>query len=524
MDIMDIIQNNPYRVMGLIANATEREIQRQKSKINKYSGIGKHITSEFDFPFLNNLERTSEISDKAFSCIEQNEEKVNYSLFWFINIGSIDETAIKYMSNGEKNKAIEIWEKVTANKEVTSKNYSYFNNLSTLKLVSSSKEDIKFGLELKFKLIESDVFVDFVHTVADETYTLDCIRQSEKIIDEVLLQNSKKLSLLEKLFIFEDCSALVNKHLKTKLAAEPISIIESQIGRSKKERKVNKGNASQIGDDLYWSTKYSLSTLLRLFGEANLQYQLGADNLSKEILQCGIDYFQEWKGKKDPSKESLMLFERALKIAVGAQTKNRINENIDGIKEWAKTAPIQKNLDVIYNELELFQEQSDSLNSAKSLVIECKSQLEGIKNTLGEADKFYLDISSAVANNALQMVIEVVNEGQSGFESDKSKILAFPDLAAAAVHVMSLINLLAMDSETRKRFTENNSTIVSLNESANTVRKHIEKSKPLISTDSGLNITKLFAYGIPMVIGTAILPIVGTFIGYFVGGWIYKAL
>ena len=34
------------------------------------------------------------------------------------------------------------------------------------------------------KLIESDYFENFVHSVADETFTIDNVKQIEKLIDE----------------------------------------------------------------------------------------------------------------------------------------------------------------------------------------------------------------------------------------------------------------------------------------------------------------------------------------------------
>ena len=38
-----------------------------------------------------------------------------------------------------------------------------------------------------------------------------------------------------------------------------------------------------------------------MLGASDLKFKMIADNLSKEIMQCGIDYFQAWKDSKDPS-------------------------------------------------------------------------------------------------------------------------------------------------------------------------------------------------------------------------------
>src|SRR5690554_1932684 len=189
---MEIIKNNPYRIAGILSNASTKELEKQKGKVKAYTKVGKEIKSDFDFQILGNIDRTEDSVNKAFSNVEQSQDKVNYALFWFLNASPFDNTAIEYLKNGDEEKALEIWEKVTTNKNVNSKNFSAFNNLGTFKLLSKDKSDIKAGIEAKIKLIESDYFESFVHSVADETYTIDNQKQSEKLIDELLMQFKNK--------------------------------------------------------------------------------------------------------------------------------------------------------------------------------------------------------------------------------------------------------------------------------------------------------------------------------------------
>ncbi|WP_230379711.1 hypothetical protein, partial [Microbacterium sp. ZXX196] len=74
------------RIAGILANASAREILARKNRISAYAKVGKKITSEYDFSFLNSIQRTNGIIDKAFSDIEQNQNKVVHSLFWFTNL------------------------------------------------------------------------------------------------------------------------------------------------------------------------------------------------------------------------------------------------------------------------------------------------------------------------------------------------------------------------------------------------------------------------------------------------------
>lgn len=481
---MKLIQDNPYRIAGILSNANARELERQKAKITRYASIGKQVDSELDFPFLGNIDRSESSITKAFSGIEQNQDKVSHSLFWFLKANTFDETAINYLINGDKEKAVEIWDKVTNGKEVTSKNFSCFNNIGTLKLLSNSKDEIKEGLEAKIKLIESTQFANFVHTVADQTYTIDNQKQTEKFIDDVLKQLKGKYSSSDTLKLFSNCNGTTQKYLAQKFTEEPIHKIESQIESTKNKRKTNKSGAYELGLKLFVNCKDDLATLKALLGTSDLKYRMIADNLAKEVMQCGIDYFKELQDVKDPSEEGLKLLKYAQSIAIGSQTKDRIKENIEGMQEWAETAPIKDDLNFITNKLKNFQNAVDSIENAKSLVSSCKSKLQNIKNILGSTDELYLNVSSAVVSNALGMIIEVVNEAQSGLEYNRAKLLLLPSIVSDAVSAIGLMDSLDMNSQTRRRFLENKATINSINTQLDSVRRQI-RSATSTSSNSG---------------------------------------
>lgn len=333
---MELIQNNPYRIAGILSNATTKELEKQKGKIKAYTKVGKEIKSDFDFQILGNIDRTEDSVNKAFSNIEQNQDKVNYALFWFLNASPFDNTAIEYLKNGDEDKALEIWEKVTTDKDVNSKNYSAFNNLGTYKLLSRNKSDIKTGIEAKIKLIESDYFESFVHSVADETYKIDKQKQSEKLIDELLTQLNKQYSSSETLQLFSGCNEATQRYLSKKFTEQPIHNIENLIESCKKKRKADNGNAYEFGLKLVSESKDDLSLLNSLLGTSDLKYKTIADQLANEILQCGIDYFN--KKQENNSTESYLeqaqkLTKIADRIAVGKLTKDRAKDSLATLEE-----------------------------------------------------------------------------------------------------------------------------------------------------------------------------------------------
>lgn len=333
---MNNIINNPYRIIGILSNATAKEIQSRKSKISAYAKVGKEIKSDLDFLFLGKTERSESSISRAFSTIEQNQGKVTQSLFWFLSAGSVDDIAIKHLIVGDREKAIEQWEKVTNGKEVTSKNFSYFNNIGTLKLLSDSNEELKEGIEVKTKLIESECFTDFVHYVADQTYTIDKQKQLEQFIDDILKQFQGKYSNADTLKLFSNCNGTTQKYLEQKFTEEPVHNIESQIENTKKKRNQNKINAFQFGLKLYENTNSDLTLLKSLLGVNDLKYKMIADNLAKEIMQCGIDYFNESQ-ENDSTEEYLENAKRlnliADSIAVGKLTKDKAKDSLATLED-----------------------------------------------------------------------------------------------------------------------------------------------------------------------------------------------
>lgn len=333
---MKLIQKNPYRLIGILSNATTKEIQSRKGKITAYAKVGKEIASEYDFPVLNTIDRDQSKIEKAFSAIQQSKEMLDNSLFWFLKTNSFDETAINYLINDDKDKAIEIWEKVTFNKDVTSKNFSCFNNIGTLKLLGTTQIEIKEGIEAKLKLIESAYFTNFVHTVAGEAFVIDNQKQLEIFVNDLLNQLNGKYTNSETIKFFENCNDETKKYLNKKFTEEPLHNLESAIDSTKKKRNQNKINAFKLGLKLSENTAADLKLLKSLLGVNDLNYKMIADNLSKEIMQCAIEYFNESKENNSTEEyleNALRLNKIADSIAIGKLTKDRAKDHIATLEE-----------------------------------------------------------------------------------------------------------------------------------------------------------------------------------------------
>lgn len=352
--------------MGVLSNASVRELQRQQGKITAYAQIGREIDSEFDFNILKPIIRSTDVVNKAFANIQQNQDKVNHALFWFINASPFDNTAIEYLKNEDLDKAVEIWDRVTNKKEINSGNFSAFNNLGTCKLLSTNKNDIQEGIEAKIELIESNYFKDFAIAIVDETFTIDNDKQIKHFIDELLGQFKGHYTASETIDLFSGCNGVAKTYLIQKLTGEPLHKIERQIENTKDKRKEDPEKGYEIGMRLYVSCKDDLSFLKSILGVNDLKYRILVDNVAKEMLQCGIDYFnhhQEINSTENYLENALRITKSAKSIAAGQLIKDRIKDNLatlEGMKdrELSEAIAVLSSIKLAFtrNEIRIVQE------------------------------------------------------------------------------------------------------------------------------------------------------------------------
>lgn len=322
---MKNIFENPYRIIGVVANASEKDLQQRKSKIQAFARIGKAIDSEFDFSFLPVIERNSERIEQAFASIEQAQDKVNHALFWFINATPIDAAALGHLKSGDAEKAREIWSKIVVGKTITTKNFSAFANLSTLCLKNNDYVSRTSALRIKTDLVESEAFTDFVHLVADQTATVDTQKQLEWLIEELLIDFKDKSKQI--LFLSRICSTQVQQLVAKYFTQEPIHLVETEVAKAEKGRKDTPRNAYQIGKILFATTKAPLSELQKILGSNDLNYKRLSDSVAKTLTQCSIDYVNALQETADPFDQGLELLKWAETLAVNSLTKERIAEN-----------------------------------------------------------------------------------------------------------------------------------------------------------------------------------------------------
>ena len=110
--MLKLIQNNPYRFLGVCSNAPIAERLANSRRINAFLKVNKEVIFPLDLSdTLSPVHRSIEELNKVTNSINLPQDQLKFSLFWFIRVSSIDKMALEYLQNGNLSKALELWGK-----------------------------------------------------------------------------------------------------------------------------------------------------------------------------------------------------------------------------------------------------------------------------------------------------------------------------------------------------------------------------------------------------------------------------
>lgn len=484
---MNIIIDNPFRILGLLSNSSERDLQRQLSRLKAYVSVGKSTSLDYDFNFLGILTRDLQNIAEAASKIEQAKNKIHYSLFWFSNNNQFDEIALTHLKQNDHSKALEVWNKVVNGKEITSKNLGNAHNLSSLQLsLNTCNGKFNFdvfieSLRLKGEIITSDLFSEYVSLIAGEAVNINKESVVRGFVDEVIdlikpkLGSAKGLSYPQFIASFNSFPRDIRQYVISKFTDRPVNSIENHIAESKKMRDEFPEEAADSGDTLIRNTKDDLQFLKDILPDNDLQLQIISNKLANELLQCSIDYFNTLHedDEIDPGERSLKLAKFAQSISAPGQIRDRIEENLESIEDWVGEKPkrqkmkaLKWEIDEITELLRSFEDEDDFEGISNFLSLS-KSNLETISDELGISDAFYLSISSAVVRAAQNKMVELVNElgnssGNTFYLSRSAQQTAIKNTIKSALEVSFELEEFDMDEDMRDSFETNFDTLKSM--------------------------------------------------------------
>ena len=501
---MKAIQENPYRVLGVWAGATEREIVRQQTRLKAYLDVRKEVQFDTDLALLQHISRTPKIVQSAVSAIEKTAGKIEHSLFWFSNFTPIDKIALKHLSTGHLQKAIDIWTKPVSQNNKSLNKISALNNLGTIKLLLSTRQNgstgkflFKDGFNLKCQLFLEESMRQFADAFKDATFKTD-----DKAVERIAIKFFTKVKQLTKngsiLGTDDITSVLSNQNgkvrdlMETAFTSDSVSAIESSVQQAKKTSLDDPASANVAGKHLFSRSIEHVKYLEKVLGHSNMKCRMLSDMVADELLQCSIVYYNHHtKGHKiDPGDDALLLIKKAKQVAVGSSVKKRIEKNLPVVQEWVANKSQRENrqqiieeYDYIYDKISavqyernIFTNNRATIRSAENLVKSCKPKLTIIRSKLGTYSSDYEKISSDVVTISQGLVVQAVNKaqedlkkpsryGSSNFPFDDhlnprpiysyESVANLRELISYAYEVMHQINSMKMSPDLRSSFRKN---------------------------------------------------------------------
>lgn len=460
-NISALIGNNPFRILGVFANASKKEIAANVNKLQAFAKVGKPTEFPSDFvSMLGGLTRTQETICEAEKAIERPMDKLRASIFWFVNLTPIDSIAFNHVFLQDIAKAKNIWSK----KECES-------SLLNLSICCLLEDDLLSAAGYMEKLI-FDYRKEFL-MVVDETLNLSSSDLANLYLDSLAGNN---IVTLEKLIpqtpttLFETLSNAPTSRLVDIVKAKVVNLLNSQvnneISKSQAIKAADPVARLRAGQSLIALAHIVLKRIKAYSGTSSIEFVSLSDKLAQEILQCGIDYYNNTNREQSDPEAALEVQETALRIAQGELVKSRCQKNVDIMHDIVAKMPpksvryyhrlLERCIDK-YKENKPTLSGITTLSSVIAFIKACAPYLMSIKTALGAANEYYVHISTQVASDALNDVIANYNELSKHSKTNKSKSLSQQrDLVRLALIAIQTIQCLDLDLDFRtKRITPN---------------------------------------------------------------------
>ncbi len=518
---MEVIHNNPFRVLGLPVSASTREITKRVSDLELYAEMGKTVCYETDYPFLSPVERTIDAVKDAANQIETMESRFFYSLFWFWegNIG--DELAFDELKEAKIDTAMKLLKKQSdssaSEKSLSllyqeafkyggngASTFSSEKNLSLLYMAlarNGRKNGILHvdffsdGITWAGKVMNAGFLSEYAKLIVGKQFIFDEDKVVESFVDEIIktiesrFNNNRvyQTSLRQLIPNFSNFPDKVRRRVANRFTAKDMQAIDDAIALSERHKKDSPKKANLAAKTLCDSTKKAIASLQEILGVDDYTYQSYADKLATAIEACGIAYFnyhRENENGIDPGEDTLEIAKYASRLATAVNTKKRIDEGIEVIGEWVEGKSERERMGKIGDSIDFIVSQINGLpdteyisknhygqflQSAKSFVNDCKVPLEEIGKVLGAEDETYLSLSNAVASNAMGMCIVYANEIHK---------------PADVLDILKTVKTFAMEPDLRERFNNNFKILLGnlANQELSNLTKQSQKSGCYIAT------------------------------------------
>lgn len=454
-----IVLQNPYRILGVYANSPKRDIVANKGRATAFLKVNRPVEYPLDLKgILPAPNRTLDLMNEAEAHLAIAKEQIKYAQFWFLQkMSPLDDIAFNHLLAGNMAGAIEIWSKQESISSLQNKLVCYIiESKQELAIKTAEKLYEKFGNDYISK-VDANCTLQMTAT--------DLLHQFiDSIGEEIGMQ---------KLLGF-DLGAETKAYISSQTIGPLINKISSEVDKAKKVDHKDPKARIEAARKLVANTKEAFSQLKSILPATDSQYQMIADKLGLEILQCGIDYFNN--SEDDDAPHTAMKMQKySLSVVVGTLAKQRCEENIrilQGIIDNLPPKEVMTEDKAIKAELSKFVRLPDKISYAVNLLNNTKPHLQSIKQKLGANNAYYLKLSTQIVGNALHNIVEEVNAVQNdpqiafrlqlGIGLDPTSMDKIKSAVREAWKATTIMDDFDLESDFKSHYNENRNTLKSM--------------------------------------------------------------
>lgn len=502
---VEILGNNPYRVLGVWSNSSEREIRANQSKITAMSQVGKTLSFESDHlipcdiadfiseysnkiqfledrlqelpstskaPVEDNIKecketlsewqdveqhiptwniypnRTAENITNTKNKLSSEKERIKYALFWFCNYTPNDEKALKLLSEHKWYEAERIWSNQI--------NFSACINNAVMQWAVRHNYGAIVSI---LRLIHKESFrKEFVSVVSNGAIELSEEELSQLFWDALYEFPEAELSKYD-IIRYGGGISIVNTNFVTEKDIEynlnkGFIILKSPLDDLLRKAANLDENDFEKGRSVYYEIIKEAPKILlrikRLFGEDNYRYKLLCNEVAEKLLEFAIHYNNDKKDDWAAPQTALYVATSALNFAIDENLRERCEQNVDIFRQNKQILSTDKLLEEIDKKFKEIDEKSANLSQVEKLQTDISIYVECIKTENGKESDLYKNVSDNAVNAILNVIITICNR-------DKDATTAI-----SASGLLKKLKSMDMSSETRSRL-ERNSSIISNN-------------------------------------------------------------
>ncbi|MDE6329171.1 MAG: hypothetical protein K2L83_00495 [Muribaculaceae bacterium] len=469
---LKFIAQNPFRILGVYTNASQKEILANANKIKAYNKVRKTI----DFPFDNLLEYpTPERSEKtvwtSLKSLDFDKERFKHSIFWLTNETPFDKIALQHLAVGNVDKAISIWCKIDSVSALQNRLIAaaikhdwhlFATSASQLFEKYPSQVCEKFGV---MEMLSSEQlmiqFLELINadnpTIINELYSyslkieiLSAIKPDNGNDIEichtynngygrhmtVTLDGKKKvIQISTKLDNFSDDYILAHRNefvivhdfiLEYKPEENPISQLWVEcIHKVLAERLISEttgliAKIHAIDMEDFIARRDGAIMLLNVFKSPYFKHVLSSgieqairSKVVKEAIDCVIDYYNYAEDQDAVVDEACSLAYQLRSQAQNTIHFERIHDNYLRLKNHAEKLPPKEILyyrNLLEARIDRYNSEPSTIIGALNYIKDCAPYLMSIKEIIGASHSYYIRVSTQVAAAVVNDVVDDFNK------------------------------------------------------------------------------------------------------------------